>query len=80
MKKLRSQENTYLELELYIMKVWQTSEDLNAILHVMEGLSEDERDSAILGVKILHEIRMQDLDRVFCQFVEESIQGEKNNS
>jgi len=79
MKKLRSQENTCLEIELYIMKAWQTSEDLNAILHAMEGLSEDERESAILGVKILHEIRMRDLNRVFCQF-EQSLEQKKNNS
>ena len=80
MKKLRSQENTCLEIELYIMKAWRTSDDLNAILHAMEGLSEDERESAILGVKILHEIRMQDLNRVFCQFVEKNIEERKNNS
>ena len=79
MKKLRSQENTCLEIELYIMKAWQTSEDLNAILHAMEGLSEDERESAILGVKILHEIRMRDLNRVFCQF-EQYLEQKKNNS
>lgn len=78
--KLRSQEDTYLEIELYIMKAWQTTDDLNAILHAMEGLSEDDRESAILGVKILHEIRMQDLNRVFCQFVEKNIEERKNNS
>jgi hypothetical protein len=56
------------------MKAWQTSDDLSAILHAMEGMSDDERESAVLAVKTLHEIRMQDLDRVFGQFVEE--QGE----
>ena len=35
--KLRSQENTYLDLEAYIMKAWQTSEDLNALMHAMEA-------------------------------------------
>ena len=78
--KLRSQENTYLDLEIYIMKAWQTSDDLSAILHAMEGMSDDERESAVLAVKTLHEIRMEDLDRVFSQFVEKNIKETKNNS
>ena len=74
--KLRSQENTYLDLEAYIMKVWQTSEDLNAIIHAMEDMTEDEQANAILGVYTLNEVRMKDLWRVFEQFVQEK----KNNS
>ena len=38
--KPRSQENTYLDIELYIMKAWQTSDDLSAILYAMEGMSD----------------------------------------
>ena len=74
--KLRSQENTYLDLEAYIMKAWQTSEDLNAIMHAMEDMTEDEQANAILGVYTLNEVRMKDLWRVFEQFVQEK----KNNS
>ena len=74
--KLRSQENTYLDLEAYIIKAWQTSEDLNAIMHAMEDMTEDEQANAILGVYTLNEVRMRDLWRVFEQFVQEK----KNNS
>lgn len=74
--KLRSQENTYLDLEAYIMKVWQTSEDLNAIIHAMEDMTEDEQANALLGIYTLNEVRMKDLWRVFEQFVQEK----KNNS
>ena len=74
--KLRSQEKTYLDLEAYIMKAWQTSEDLNAIMHAMEYLDEDEQANALIGIYTLNEIRMKDLWRVFEQFVQEK----KNNS
>ena len=74
--KLRSQENTYLDLEAYIMKAWQTSEDLNAIMHAMEDMTEDEQANALLGIYTLNEVRMKDLWRVFEQFVQEK----KNNS
>ena len=74
--KLRSQENTYLDLETYIMKAWQTSEDLNAIMHAMEDMTEDEQANALLGIHSLNEIRMNNLWRVFEQFVQEK----KNNS
>jgi len=78
MKKLRSQENTYTDLETYIMKAWQTSEDLNAIIHAMEEpMTEDEQANALLGIYTLNEIRMNDLWRVFEQFV---VQQKKNNS
>ena len=74
--KLRSQEKTYLDLEAYIMKAWQTSEDLNAIMHAMEDMTEDEQANALLGIYTLNEVRMKDLWRVFEQFVQEK----KNNS
>ena len=74
--KLRSQENSYIDLETYIMKAWQTSEDLNAVMHAMEDMTEDEQANAILGVYTLNEVRMKDLWRVFEQFVQEK----KNNS
>ena len=72
--KLRSQENTYLDLEAYIMKAWQTSEDLDALMHA--ELDEDEQANALLGIYTLNEVRMKDLWRVFEQFVKEK----KNNS
>tara|TARA_B110000459_G_scaffold46832_1_gene52249 strand:- start:1433 stop:1654 length:222 start_codon:yes stop_codon:yes gene_type:complete len=72
--KLRSQENTYLDLEAYIMKAWQTSEDLDALMHA--ELDEDEQANALLGIYTLNEVRMKDLWRVFEQFVQEK----KNNS
>lgn len=76
MKKLRSQENTYLDLETYIMKAWQTGEDLEAVMHAMEDMTEDERANALLGIYTLNEVRMKDLWRVFEQYV----QQKKNNS
>ena len=74
--KLRSQEDTYIDLEEYIMKAWQTSEDLNAVMHAMEDMTEDEQATAILGVYTLNEVRMKDLWRVYEQFVK----IKKNNS
>lgn len=76
MQKLRYQENTYIDLETYIMKAWQTSEDLNAVMHAMEDMTEDEQATALLGIYTLNEVRMKDLWRVFEQFV----QQKKNNS
>ena len=72
--KLRSQENSYIDLETYIMKAWQTSEDLDALMHA--ELDEDEQANALLGIYTLNEVRMKDLWRVFEQFVQEK----KNNS
>ena len=71
MQKLRSQESTYIDLETYIMKAWQTSDDLNAVMHAMEDMTEDEQATAILGVYTLNEIRMKDLWRVYEQFVQQ---------
>ena len=76
MTKLRSQENTYIDLETYIMKAWQTSEDLNAVMHAMEDMTEDEQATTLLGIYTLNEVRMKDLWRVFEQFLEHR----KNNS
>ena len=76
MQKLRYQENTYIDLETYIMKAWQTSEDFNAVMHAMEDMTEDEQATALLGIYTLNEVRMKDLWRVFEQFV----QQKKNNS
>ena len=76
MTKLRSQEDTYIDLETYIMKAWQTSEDLNAVMHAMEDMTEDEQATALLSIYTLNEVRMKDLWRVFEQFV----QQKKNNS
>lgn len=70
MRKLRSEENDHLDLEAYIMKAWQTSDDLTAIMHAMEYLNEDDQANAILGVYTLHEIRMKDLWRVFEQYLD----------
>ena len=71
MQKLRSQEDTYIDLETYIMKAWQTSEDLNAVMHAMEDMTEDEQATALLGIYTLNEVRMKDLWRVFEQFVQQ---------
>ncbi len=71
MTKLRSQEDTYIDLETYIMKAWQTSEDLNAVMHAMEDMTEDEQATALLGIYTLNEVRMKDLWRVFEQFVQQ---------
>ena len=69
MTKLRSQENTVIDLEDKIMAAWQTISDIDLVYYAMEDMTEDERMNAMLGLKELGEARFKDLWRVFEQFV-----------
>lgn len=73
--KLRSQENTVIDLEDKIMAAWQTISDIDLVYYAMEDMSEDERMNAILGLKELGEARFKDLWRVFEQFVPKHYQA-----
>jgi hypothetical protein len=67
---------TRFDLEQAIMRVWGTSEDLDALfeqyLDATIAMTEDEMSNAILGIKTLHELRMQQMWRIF-----EALIGEK---
>jgi len=78
MIKLRSQENTIIDLEDKIMAAWLTINDIDLVYYAMENMSEDERMNAMLGLKELGEARFKDLWRVFEQFVPVHYEGLKN--
>jgi|TARA_R110000823_G_scaffold225319_1_gene353142 hypothetical protein len=80
MTKLRSQENTVIDLEEKIMAAWQTISDIDLVYYAMEDMSEDERMNAMLGLKELGEARFKDLWRVFEQFVPTHYQAIKFQS
>ena len=80
MTKLRSQENTVIDLEEKIMAAWQTISDIDLVYYAMEDMSEDERMNAMLGLKELGEARFKDLWRVFEQFVPNHYQAIKFQS
>ena len=44
MTKLRSQENTVIDLEEKIMAAWQTISDIDLVYYAMEDMSEDEEE------------------------------------
>lgn len=63
--------NTKIDLESAIMVVWQTSEDLDLLFchhgDHPEPMTEDEVANALLGIKTLHDLRMQNLMRKYSQ-------------
>lgn len=65
--KLRSQENTFIDLEDKIVAAWRTVDDLDTLYHSSESLSEDQLMNVLIGVREFHELRMKDLWRVFEQ-------------
>ena len=65
--KLRSQENTLIDLEDKIVAAWRTVDDLDTLYHSSESLSEDQLMNVLIGVREFHELRMKDLWRVFEQ-------------
>jgi hypothetical protein len=63
--------NTRIDLESAIMVAWQTSEDIN-LLFKHHGdhpkpMTEDEVGNALLGLKIMHDMRMEALMDTYCQ-------------
>lgn len=67
MEKFRSEENTLHDLETYVMKAWQTVDDINDIYYATETMSEDEIQNALLGLRQISTIRFENLWRVLEQ-------------
>jgi len=65
--KLRSQENTLHDIEDKIMDAYQTSKDLNDLVHAVEEMGTDELMTTLMGINELHNIRMGNLMRVLEQ-------------
>ena len=66
--------NPKVDLESAIMLAWQTSEDLD-LLYKHHGdhpviMTEDEVSIAILGIKRLHDMRMEALMDTYCRKME----------
>jgi hypothetical protein len=63
--------NTKIDLESAIMLAWQTSDDID-LLYKHHGdhpvpMSEDEVSNALLGIKVLHDMRMEKLMDTYCR-------------
>jgi hypothetical protein len=66
--------NPKIDLESTIMLAWQTSEDIE-LLYKHHGdhpvpMTEDEVANALLGIKILHDMRMEKLMDTYCRKME----------
>ena len=76
--KLRSQEDSILDLETKIMAAWNIVSDTELVYYAMEDMSEDDdRLNALTGLISLGEARFQDLNRVFEQFVKRYYEEKK---
>ena len=64
-------EYTYIDLEDAIYKVWQTSDDLDMFYHYHgdhpKPMTEDEVANALLGLKLLHDMRCERLMDMMCK-------------
>ena len=63
--------NNKIDLESDIMLAWQTSEDID-LLYKHHGdapkpMTEDEVATALLGIKALHDMRMEKLMDTYCR-------------
>ena len=63
--------NTRIDLESAIMVAWQTADDIE-LLYKHHGdhpkpMTEDEVGNALLGLKIMHDMRMEALMDTYCQ-------------
>lgn len=62
---------SYIDLEDAIYKAWQTSEDLNVFYKhhgdYERAMTEDEVSNTILGIKQLHDMRMEALMDMMCR-------------
>jgi hypothetical protein len=66
--------NPQIDLESAIMVAWQTSEDIE-LLYRHHGdaptpMTEDEVANALLGIKILHDMRCENLMDTYCKKME----------
>lgn len=66
--------NNKVDLESAIMKVWQTSDDIDLLFRYMldapKVMTEDEIANTLLGLKHLHDMRMWELDDTYCRKLE----------
>jgi hypothetical protein len=66
--------NPKVDLESAIMVAWQTSEDIDLLFkHYGDHpvpMSEDEVLNALLGIKTLHDMRMEALMEKYCEKME----------
>jgi hypothetical protein len=63
--------NDNVDLESAIMLAWQTSEDLDLLFrhhgdHPVP-MTEDEVGNVLLGIKVLHDMRMETLMDTYCR-------------
>jgi hypothetical protein len=63
--------NDGIDLESAIMLAWQTSEDLDLLFrhhgdHPVP-MTEDEVGNVLLGIKVLHDLRMEKLMDTYCR-------------
>ena len=66
--------NNSVDLESAIMVAWQTSEDID-LLYKHHGdapkpMTEDEVATALLGIKALHDMRMEHVMDMYCKKLE----------
>ena len=63
--------NNEIDLESAIMLAWQTSEDIDLLFKhhgdAPKPMTEDEVGNVLLGIKILHDIRMEKLMDTYCR-------------
>lgn len=66
--------NPKIDLESAIMVAWQTSEDIDLLFKHYgdhpKPMSEDEVLNALLGIKVLHDMRCEALMDTYCQKME----------
>ena len=66
--------NPKIDLESAIMLAWQTSDDIELLFkHYGDHpvpMSEDEVLNVLLGIKVLHDLRMESLMDKYCQKME----------
>ncbi len=67
---MRREENTLHDIEDKIIDAWQTSKDLNDLVHALEEMDKDEIVTTLMGINELHNIRMGNLNRVLDQNIE----------
>jgi len=63
--------NSRVDLESAIMLAWQTSEDIDLLFKhhcdAPKPMSDDEVANALLGIKTLHDMRMESLMDTYCR-------------
>jgi hypothetical protein len=66
--------NNRIDLEGAIMLAWQTSDDIDLLFHHYGDhptpMTEDEVLNALLGIKVLHDMRMEKVMDMYCRKLE----------